>query len=217
MKSKLSRPVLFTFVGLPGSGKTYLSRQLADKLGAAHVSAEEIRFELFEQPSFSNEEEGVVKHMMLMMTERFLKAGLSVIYDVSLNKLADRRELKTLSAKLNTKNLLIWQQIDAQTAFTRLSQRTGKTPEDKYAIKLDKQTFQTITANLQPPTNEDYIVVSGKHTFQGQFQTILRKLFEMQLIEDMSLSKHLPNPGLVNLVAQSHKRVDQSRRNISIG
>lgn len=217
VKNKLSRPVLFTIVGLPGSGKTYLSRQLAEELGAAHVSAEEIRYELFEQPSFSKEEEGVVKHMMLMMTERFLKAGLSVIYDTSVSRMADRRELRTLTNKLKAEHLLLWQQIDAATAFNRIQKRTGKAPEDAYAVKMDKDTFQRLLTTIQTPTNEENLVVSGKHTFAGQFQTILRKLFELQLVNDASLSQNLPNPGLVNLVAQSRGRMDKTKRNISIG
>ncbi|MCA9348886.1 AAA family ATPase [Candidatus Saccharibacteria bacterium] len=215
MKNKLSRPVLFTFVGLPGSGKTFLSRQLADKLEAVHISAEEIRFELFEKPTFSPEEEGVVKHMMLMMTERFLNAGLSVVYDVSLNKLADRREIKNIASKLKAETMLIWQQIDPQTAFSRVSSRSEKNSDNKFAVRLDKDTFKEISTHIQTPTNEEAVVVSGKHSFTGQLASIIRRLFELQLIEDRSLSKHLPNPGMFNLIAQTQTNLQ--RRNVRIG
>ena len=43
MDSKLQHPTVFILVGIPGSGKTNLARQLSQKLGISRVSAEQIR------------------------------------------------------------------------------------------------------------------------------------------------------------------------------
>lgn len=47
-KSSISQPVVIYMYGLPGSGKSFIARQLSESLGLAHVSSDRIRFELFE-------------------------------------------------------------------------------------------------------------------------------------------------------------------------
>lgn len=215
--SKLQKPVLINIVGMPGSGKTYLLRRLAEEIGAVYLSAEKIRQEIFDKPSLSQDEEAVVKQLMLMLAEEFLKSGLSVLYDHSVSSKADRKEMREFARSQNAEPLLVWQQLDTSTAFVRTQKRDPKiNDDDKYAFQLSKESFMSLTRQIQTPEGEDAIVVSGKHSFKGQMQTVTRKLLELRLIaQDDQLAKALPNPGLVNLV-NTTARVDDTRRNISI-
>ncbi|MFO0882543.1 MAG: AAA family ATPase, partial [Candidatus Saccharimonadales bacterium] len=63
-KSRLSRPVVIYMYGLPGSGKTFVARQLAETLGMAHLSSERIRYELFEEPRHDKAEHQVLTNLM---------------------------------------------------------------------------------------------------------------------------------------------------------
>ena len=74
-KPKLITPILIYMYGLPGSGKSYVSRQLAELFGMAHVSSDRLRFELFENPKHDKTENMVVAHLMDYMAEEFIKAG----------------------------------------------------------------------------------------------------------------------------------------------
>lgn len=206
------------FVGLPGSGKSYLARQMSKELGIAHISSERIRYELFENPSFTKEEDGVVKNICMLMAEQFLAAGLSAVYDASINRLADRRQLRDFARSHSATPLLIWQQIDTSSSFARSRSRNPKnSPDDKYVGSLSKEMYEGLAKTLQIPKNEEVIVVSGKHSYKAQFQTIARELFQQQLLlENSPVMKKVPYPGLVNLVSQNSGRVDHSRRNISI-
>ena len=218
-KVRLKQPVFFILMGVPGSGKTYLARQLAKTFKAAHVSAERIRHELLEKPSFSHEEEEAVRNMMFLLSEQFLNNDMSVIFDTSASTKAARRQLHQFACKLKAKPLTIWQQIDSRSAWVRCQNRKrSQSVDDKFASELEEAVFEQFVAALEEPVTEEVIVISGKHSFSGQLQTVLRHLLEMQLLTTSQISdKVIPKPGMINLVSASRGRVDYSRRNISIG
>jgi predicted kinase len=72
-KITLSKPVLICLYGFPGSGKSYVSRNLSDAVQIAHVSGDRIRSELFENPRYDTQENAIVTHLMNYMTHEFLK------------------------------------------------------------------------------------------------------------------------------------------------
>src|SRR5471030_2991838 len=112
----LSKPVLLILYGFPGSGKTYLGRQLAEYIQIAQVSADRIRSELFEHPRYDDQENAIVAHLMNYMTEEFLSAGVSVAYDTNAVRLSQRRQLRELAHQHRAIDLLVWLQIDAESA-----------------------------------------------------------------------------------------------------
>jgi hypothetical protein len=69
---------------------------------------------------------------------------------------------------------------------------------------------------MQNPQNEEYIVVSGKHTFDTQLSAFIKRLRELGLVPPVGeINTRVVKPGLVNLVPTAG-RVDLSRRNIVI-
>lgn len=200
-------------LGLPGSGKSYTSAHIADLLGMALISEDKIRESLFEEPNFDKDEEAVVMQMMIMMMEQYIALGIPVMFDTGLNKVVERKNIREISRKYKADTLLIWLQVDRETARirTKITKKQNAINDKIFDITLDK---------FQAPQNEDYIVVSGKHTFDSQKQIIVRKLREKGLVTDDTLKPHVPMPGMMNLAAQAKKnvgRVDYARRNISIG
>jgi predicted kinase len=212
-----NKPLLILLYGFPGSGKTYFSRQLSEHLHVAHVQDGRIRTELFEQPRFDREENQVISHLMDYMTGEFLSAGMSVIYDTNAMRISQRRELRELARKTRTQPILVWFQIDPDSAFARANKRDRRKIEDKYNMQVDRQMFDRLSAGMQNPHNEDYIVISGKHTFATQLSAFMKRLRELGLITTNEINPKLVKPGLVNLIPNpAAGRVDMSRRNIVI-
>jgi gluconate kinase len=145
---------------------------------------------------------------------------MSVIFDVSMNRAQDRKSLREFTKKQGMMSMLVWIQADSETCFARAKHRDGRKADDKYSVDMDRGLFDMIEKQMQPPQNEDAIVLSGKHLYDSQRNVFLRKLRELQVISsDDSSANGLPMPGLVNLVstAQMHAgRVDSHRRNVSI-
>ncbi len=213
----LSKPVLVCLYGFPGAGKSYMSRNLADCTQIAHVSADRIRSELFEQPRYDSQENAIINHLMTYMTEEFLNAGVSVVYDTNALRLAQRRSLRELARKHKAEYMLIWLQIDPDSAFARTQTRDRRTTDDKYAEPQTPSSYEKLISGMQNPQGEEYLVISGKHTFATQKNAFMNRLYQMGLISAEDIQHSVTKPDLVNLVPNLQAgRVDMSRRNITI-
>lgn len=217
-KLQLTHPTLFLLYGFPGSGKTYFARQLCEELQAAHIQGDRIRFELFEEPRYDRQENEIVSHLMEYMTEEFLQAGISVVFDVNAMRMNQRRELRDLARKNKANVVLVWFQIDTDSAFARVVKRDRRKADDRYSMPMDQNTFETIASAMQNPApTEDYMVVSGKRTFQTQRSAVIKKLYDLGLLQSQQATTGIAKPALVNLIPNpAAGRVDPSRRNIRI-
>lgn len=217
-KLTLNKPTLIMLYGFPGAGKTFFARQFCEDVNAAHVQGDRIRHELFEEPRYDKQENEVVSHLMEYMAEEFLNAGISVVYDVNASRLGQRRVLRDLSRKAKATSVLTWIQVDLESAFTRSIKRDRRRADDKYTTLLDRTTFESLAAQMQNPSpTEDFLVISGKHSYQTQRGAVIKRLYDIGLITPDAASNHMAKPGLVNLIPNPMGgRVDNSRRNIVI-
>lgn len=214
-KLKPTKPVLVLLYGFPGAGKSHFARNISEHLECAVVNGDRIRYELFDRPQYDKQENDIVKHLMGYMSEEFLNAGVSVVYDMNAMRRAQRHELREMARKKHAKTILVWFQLDADTAYGRLGNRDRRTADDKYAMDYTQSEFREFVSHMQHPSpTEDYVVVSGKHTFGSQKTAFFKKLIEMGLVDSTSGQSKVAKPGLINLVP--HNRVDMTRRNINI-
>src|SRR3989344_4507024 len=212
-----SKPLLVILYGYPGAGKSHFGRQVKLSMPAAYINSDELRYQLFEHPRYEQREDDIVEHLMNYMTKEFLAADVSVIYDINAIRLSQRRALRDTARKAGAESVLLWFQIDADSAFARVSKRDRRKTEDRFATPYDKPGFEAEIQKMQNPHNEDYVVVSGKHTFNTQRSALVKRLYEMGLIGAENASAHVIKPGLINLVPNpTAGRVDVSRRNIVI-
>jgi len=217
-KPILTKPVLIILYGFPGSGKTFFSRQFSEEIGAANINGDLLRYEFFENPLYNKEEDDVVDHLSLFMTSQFLQTGVSVVYDASALRQSQRRILKDIAARSKAEVLVVWLQIDVESAFLRVIKRDRRKADDKYNRQLDRTTFEDEINKMQNPAlHEDYVVISGKHNFITHKNAVMKKLYEKGLINVETAGTKVVKPGLVNRVPNvMGGRVDAARRNISI-
>lgn len=218
-----TKPLLIMLYGFPGSGKSHFVRQLCEVLQAAHVHADRMRMDLFEQPRYDRQENDVLMQLMDYMTGEFLDAGMSVVYDMNAMRVKQRHALRELARKHGAQPLLVWLQLDVESAYARINKRDRRKIEDKYAMPLDRQTFEKICSFMQNPLpTEDYVVVSGKHVFRTQFGSVIKRLHDLKLVSINEMQSNVPRPALVNLVPQPSNptlpggRFDNTRRNVII-
>lgn len=212
-----TKPFLLLLYGFPGAGKTYFARQFCENVQAAHLQSDRIRGELFEKPRYDTQENDVVEQLMNYMAEEFLSAGLSVVYDVNAIRAKQRHELRARARKCHTQPVLVWFQLDPETAFVRNAKRDRRRADDKYAAHWDRASFDKMLSHMQNPVpSEDYAVISGKHLYNMQQSAVISKLRDMGVLNTDDTNSRVIKPGLVNLVPNSQGRVDLTRRNISI-
>lgn len=209
-----TKPLLIMLYGFPGSGKSYVARQLSSHIQAAHVQGDRIRYELFKTPRYDKQENAVITQLMDYMTQEFLKSGVCVIYDTNALRAAQRHALRDIAHKAHAQPLVVWLQVDAESSFIRTQKRDRRKSDDRYAPILDRTTFESVCSHMQNPTvAEDYVVISGKHVFNTQLSAIMKKLHDMNVIRMEDVSSGVAKPELVNLIPNpSAGRVDMTRR-----
>lgn len=172
----LARPLLISIVGLPGAGKSYFARHFSDTFGAPLASADTLRFELFDKPSFNQNEYGLIKRLLERQLHELMKTKSTVLVDGVCNTRQERTGLEQLAAQNGYGTLTVWVQTDEPTAKTRSLQRNPKRPGDEFNTRLTQEQFDTLAKRFAQPTREDYVVISGKHTYTTQAKMVLRKL-----------------------------------------
>lgn len=172
----LARPLLIFIVGLPGAGKSYFARHFSDTFGAPLASADTLRFELFDKPSFSQNEYGLIKRLLERQLLELLKTKNTVLIDGVCNTRQERTGLEQLASQHGYGTLTVWVQTDEPTAKARSLQRNPKRPGDEFNSRLNAEQFETLAKRFAQPTREDYVVISGKHTYTTQAKMVLRKL-----------------------------------------
>lgn len=204
--------------GFPGSGKSFFARQMSEVLNIAHLHSDRIRSELFENPTFNKQENAIVEHLMEYMAEEFLRTGVSVIYDMNAARVTQRRAIRDIARRHGSESLIVWLQVNTESAYARAMARDRRKTDDKYAAPIDRAIYDTQLASMQNPKEEDYVVISGMHTFASQQNSVMKKLHEYGLLSLETVSDKIVKPELVNLVPKINPggRVDMSRRNIVI-
>ncbi len=199
------KPVLIMLYGFPGSGKTYFARQFCEAFQAAHLEQDRIRAELFEQPRFTKQENSALGRITEYMVGEFMKAGISVVLDMNVMRISQRRAYREIARAAGAKSLVIWFQIDADTSFARNERRDRRKYDDRFAVGYDVEAFKQIAAYMQhPEPTEDSVVTSGKHSFPGQMSSVIKKLSDMDVIKMSAASHQMIKPELVNLVPTQH-------------
>lgn len=213
-----NKPFLLLFYGFPGSGKTYFARQFCEQVQAAHVQSDRIRSELFDEPQYDKAENRAVLQIVDYMVEEFLNAGVSVVYDMNALRISQRRLLRDLARKAGAEVILIWQQIDPDSALSRATKRDRRRADDKYAMDLNADIFQRIASTMQnPEPGEQYVVTSGKHAYAMQQNSVMRVLYQKGIITPNKATNTVAKPGLINLIPNPNLRYgDVGRRNINI-
>jgi predicted kinase len=212
------KPILIMLYGFPGSGKTYFSRQFSEEVQTAHLEEDRIRNELFAKPRFTKQENFALGRIMEYMTNEFLTAGISVIYDMNAMRFSQRRNLREIARKHNAEVLIVWFQLDADTAFVRNNKRDRRRLDDRYAAGYNVEQFKEVAAHMQQPDiTEDFIVISGKHSYPSQRSSVIKKLADSGAIKASAAMHKMVKPNLVNLVPTGNISLDSNiRRNISL-
>lgn len=155
----MNRPTLHLIMGLPGAGKSTLSRKLALLTGAKRLSSDEYRIQIFEQPCFSQDEHDRLYGILDHNVEHLLAANFDVIYDANVNRKQHREEKYQLAKRYDTDVKLWWVQTPKKLAKERriAEQDAILLPEGESSQKM----FERIAAIIEPPDDEPHITIDG--------------------------------------------------------
>jgi len=128
----VAHPTLVLISGLPGTGKSYFSRKLAERLPSVIVESDSLRKRLFASPTYSAQESHRLFNACHRLIEELLGKGIPVILDAT-NLVEHHREpLYRIAKRLGAKLIIVQVEAPRELVKQRLRGRTeGADPLDK--------------------------------------------------------------------------------------
>ena len=175
--ASLAKPLLIVTIGPPGAGKSFFARQFAESFNAPLVSFDEIRAELFNDISYTNDEDLIVARVAGLQLRELLRTKKSIVIDGGHNPKISRLELSRIAREKGYSVLNVWVQTDERTARSRATKRTAATQAASFNRPLSDHEFETHAKKFTPPNQQEvYVVISGRHTYPAQARTVLKKM-----------------------------------------
>ena len=179
-KLELDSPLLIVMMGLPGAGKTFFARQLANSLNFGYISEDRIRHDVFADPKFNQDEQTVIRKIMGYMIEELSRVKRHIILDGRFLNANERQKIHQAMKAADYKSLTVWVQTEEELARKRSSRRDKRKPDDKYNNPVSKVEFNSSKDKLEKPQEkENFSVISGKHAFRSQSDTVLKRISKL--------------------------------------
>jgi predicted kinase len=137
--------------GLPGTGKTYFSRQLKDEIYACHLNTDKIRVELDKKGKYDEKSRQEVYGRLMDNTREKLRLNNNVIVDGTFHKQARRAEFAKTASETGHDIFFIEVKASEETVRKRLAEKRKYSEADFNVYRKIKEEFE--------PFPEDHLVI----------------------------------------------------------
>jgi predicted kinase len=138
--------MLIIVCGLPGTGKSTLARELANRLSAVHVSSDIIRKEMSARPGYGPEDKARVYDELVERISGLLLEGKSVIADATFYRRSLRGKLVEEAARAHTPVHFILCTLDE----AEIRRRLIAPPDDRGRSDADFSVYLKVKESFEP-------------------------------------------------------------------
>lgn len=182
-------PLLITFVGIPGSGKTTFAKNLARELKAVVLTSDAIRIAMWGSleevkaahptPEAKIATNSLVFGAMNYAARQVLSAGYSVIYDANANQRHERQEKHDIADKQNALSIVVRIMVPYEVSLHRIQK--GEAADDARKVDPDKASvfLERFLASIEEPvTPENVVYIDGEASFSDQLASFWQQVDE---------------------------------------
>lgn len=157
----MAEPAFIVVSGLPGTGKTYFCKKLAQRLSFVILESDTLRKILFPSPSYSPEESSRLFRACHLLIERLLRKGIPLILDATNLSERFRERLYSIADRLDIKLILVRVEAPPQLVHERLKARQERAnPTDK--SDADWAVYQKMEPTVEKIRRNHYVVDTSK-------------------------------------------------------
>ena len=155
------RPPFIVVSGLPGTGKSFFSRRLAEKLPCVILESDWVRQQLFNNPAYSPEESAQLFQVIHSLIEELLSKGIPVILDATNLSERNREVLYHIADKVKAKLILVRVEAPPEVVKQRLEARTaGNNLNDN--SQADWEVYQRMKFSVEKLTRRHFAVDTSR-------------------------------------------------------
>ena len=151
--------MLVVVSGLPGTGKTSVSKCLAEELNADVLSTDKIRKALFEKPEYTKRKKKRVYQEMFRMAEDLLKTQRVAILDGTFFRKEWRDKASDIAKKSNARIFFVEAVCPEDVLKRRIEKRYR---DDTDYSEANYHVYKIIQKKFEPIEREHYVIDTGK-------------------------------------------------------
>ena len=156
-----AQPTLIVVSGFPGTGTTYFSRRLAERLPFLILESDALRKQLFPTPTYSAEESFYLFRAIYQLMQDLLKKGIPVILDATNLEERHRERLYNIAERFKAKLILVNVQAPPELVEKRLKKRMeSKSNHDN--SDADWEVYQKMKATAETIKRRFFTVDTSK-------------------------------------------------------
>ena len=157
----IATPVLILISGLPGTGKSFLAREIAARLPAVIVEGDWIRKLLFGRPTYAGSESVWTHRIAHAAIQLLLASGWRVIYDATNLSEWHRAQVYRIADRTHARLVIVQTVAPERLVRERLSRRQ----EDRHPLDLSEATwdiYERLKRRVDPVRRPHIVVNTGR-------------------------------------------------------
>jgi len=155
------KPAFIVVSGLPGTGKSYFCKKLAERLPFVILESDALRKTLFPAPIYNPPESSRLFQAVHRLIEGLLKKGIPLILDATNLSERYRERLYHIADHLDAKLILVRVEAPPEVVYQRLKARSAKTNSES-GSDADWAVFQKMKSSVQKISRNHFAVDTSR-------------------------------------------------------
>ena len=151
----VAHPASIVLAGLPGTGKSYFSHRLAEKVPVVILETDALRKTLFSEPTYSPSESGLLFEAVHVLIGWLLKRGVSVILDATNLSERHREVLYRIAGQNGAKLIIVYLEAPPEVVSERLK---GRHTAAENKSDADWEVYQKMLGSVEEIRHRHYVV-----------------------------------------------------------
>jgi predicted kinase len=156
-----ANPALIIVSGLPGTGKSFFCRKLAERLDIVILESDSLRRQLFPAPSYGKEENTQLFRACHGVVEELLRKGISVALDATNLEEHNREQLYHIADQSGARLVIVRMEAPPEVVQQRLERRASKEDQSGHS-EADWNVYSKMKPTVEKIGRNHFAVDSSK-------------------------------------------------------